>query len=411
MPHTLITFIGTGSLDRNNNAKREYRQATYTYNGQEVGCDSFVSSVLYDYLEVDRLILIGTAKSMWEEVYLRFSEKQGLSLDDDYYLHLAGLSESSRFDTPLDSFDLSKVEAVLGEGSHIRLIPYGLNESEQWDIFHVLNEVFQELEEGEEVSLDITHAFRSLPLFSFTAMTYLQDVTTKNVKLSGIYYGMLDVAKEFDGKAPIVNLSLILELQDWIKGAYAFIQYGHADLLSSLVENKHTGDLLMEFSDALRLNYLSRINRSLHKFSALKSKFNKPIEQLVIPQVLKDFTGRLLPAQSKSQSAFQLQLSIWHRERKNYGAAYIVFVESLITWKCEENNTRWNSISAREVAKNSLRQGLKEENEIALIYARCYEIRNNIAHNVKEKKRQLKPNFDQLKTDQERVLSLTKHTK
>ena len=73
---TLISFIGTGSLNADQKkSNRKYRTATYTIKGQEVGTDSFVSAVLFEHLKINRLILIGTARSMWEEVYEHFAKK------------------------------------------------------------------------------------------------------------------------------------------------------------------------------------------------------------------------------------------------------------------------------------------------------------------------------------------------
>ncbi len=49
-------------------------------------------------------------------------------------------------------------------------IPNGSNEQEQWEIFKI---VTNSLESNEEVYFDITHGFRTIPLLTFLAASYL----------------------------------------------------------------------------------------------------------------------------------------------------------------------------------------------------------------------------------------------
>lgn len=380
MPRTLISFIGTGSLNKSNEAVREYRTATYTFEGKEIGRDSFIASVLYNHLKIDRLILIGTVKSMWEEVYQKFSSERGIEIDEEYYLQLSDWADKSGYKTSLDSFDLSKLIDVLGEDSQVRLIPYGLNEQEQWSIFNVLTDVFKTLETREEIYLDITHAFRSLPIFSMTALMYLQDVLQKSVEIKGVYYGMLETSSEFNGQTPIVDLSLILKLQDWIKGAYSFLNFGKGYLIADLLEDKTEGKLLRSFSDSLSLNYLADIEKKIHQFRSLAKKVEQPIARMILPPVLLDFTNRLM--HSKTQAEFQLELSIWHREQKSFSSAYIVFVESMITYACEQEGWDWQKINDRNKAKSRLKSYAKYK-ALRRSYKNCNSIRNNIAHNLR----------------------------
>jgi hypothetical protein len=72
MTKILISFVGTGSLDKNNQSVRAYRKAQYEIQGKTHET-SFVAEALAKHLEIEKIFLIGTAKSMWEEVYLKFS--------------------------------------------------------------------------------------------------------------------------------------------------------------------------------------------------------------------------------------------------------------------------------------------------------------------------------------------------
>ena len=129
------------------------RDRTYTINGKEVGTDSFVSAVLFDHFKADRLILIGTAKSMWEEVYEQFARKGEKYFDEDYYYQLGTWAEESNHSTSIETMDMTTLEKTLGNNSKVRVIPYGLDEKEQWTIFNILTDVFKELSKGETLSL------------------------------------------------------------------------------------------------------------------------------------------------------------------------------------------------------------------------------------------------------------------
>jgi len=70
----LISPLGTGPAENNDISKREYTEAEYKF--QDSGKTyktSFIAAALSDHLQVDKLYLIGTSKSMWEEVYRYFS--------------------------------------------------------------------------------------------------------------------------------------------------------------------------------------------------------------------------------------------------------------------------------------------------------------------------------------------------
>lgn len=377
MPRTLISFIGTGPTIQAKQA-RAYRTAAYTLDGKDIGTGAFIASVLADMLLTDRLILIGTVRSMWEEVYRFFAEKNGLAVDEDYWLALAELSENGSHKSDWNGFDFAELRQVLGDKSRVLLIPYGLDKQEHYDIFQVLTEAFKSLPDGEEVYLDVTHGFRSLPLFSLTSLLYLQDVLQTSVRLEKIYYGMLEASGEFDGKTPVVDLSLVFEIQNWIKAAYAFMQFGKGGLTADLLTDKQQQKTVREFSDALSLNYLTKIEKQLHNFRSVGMKIDQPLAKLFLPPVLTDFTDRLLHL--KTQAAFQLELSIWHFEKSDYSSAYIVFVESLVTYVCEQENLAWQEIFDRQYAKNELKKGQKYKS-LRKIYKSCNKIRNAIAHN------------------------------
>ena len=63
----LISFIGTGRKAANE-GKQEYEKAIYGLTDGSQRESSLITSVLYHHLKPDKLIVIGTAKSIWSEL-------------------------------------------------------------------------------------------------------------------------------------------------------------------------------------------------------------------------------------------------------------------------------------------------------------------------------------------------------
>jgi CRISPR-associated Csx2 family protein len=62
----------------------------------------------------------------------------------------------------------------------------GFTEKEIWEIF---TEIYQKIDEGTHLYLDVTHGFRHLPMIILAACMYLRR--TKQVIIQVIYYGVL----------------------------------------------------------------------------------------------------------------------------------------------------------------------------------------------------------------------------
>ncbi len=374
MPKTLISFIGTGRPDD----QRSYRTAQYSFNGNVIA-SSFVSSVIADSLKVDKLYLLGTTKSMWEEVYRFFCEKNKIELDEDYWIALGEFSDKANHQTQPEDFDYTQLEQVLGNGSRVKIMPYGLNQAEQWSIFEGLEDLLSDTTLDEEIYLDITHSFRSMPLFSMTSIMYIQDVLGKHIQFKGIFYGMLEVMREFDDIAPIVDLSLVIEIQNWIKAAHSFMNYGKGYMLSKLMENEKDAQLIKSFTNAISLNYLKEIEQKLTNLRALSDKSNQGIVKYIIPAVLADLITRLNRAKGLSHAHFQFELSVWHREKTNFAAAYLVFVEAMVTFLCESKGLDWRDFDIRHNTK----QNLNKSHPIYKIFRASNRMRNDIAHDLR----------------------------
>ncbi len=100
-------------------------------------------------------------------------------------------------------------------------IPEGRSEQELWEIF---DKVASAVNHGDRVLLDITHAFRSIPMIVFAATACLRRM--KNVTIERIVYDALG-ARQGD-VAPIPDLTSLL---DQISGTEALLKRDEAQLM------------------------------------------------------------------------------------------------------------------------------------------------------------------------------------
>ena len=97
----------------------------------------------------------------------------------------------------------------------------GYSEDEIWSIFR---KVYEKLDYRDEIFLDITHGFRSLPMLSMVLLEYAK--TLKRITVSKIFYGAFEALGEaykieqiypnpIDRKTPLLELTAFSQLQEW----------------------------------------------------------------------------------------------------------------------------------------------------------------------------------------------------
>ena len=118
-------------------------------------------------------------------------------------------------------------------------ISEGFSEEEIWSIF---NSVYGKLQEEDEIYFDVTHSFRSIPLFSTILFNYAHYL--KRTNLVGVYYGafeklgpayMVRHIPVEERIAPIIDLTSIVRLQELTAAANNLHQYGKMSTLSDLI--------------------------------------------------------------------------------------------------------------------------------------------------------------------------------
>ncbi len=387
MAKVLISFIGTGPLvnrgtSGEEKSAREYRMASYHLADKDLGEYSFTAAALYDTLDIDKVILLGTTHSMWEEVYRYFLEKKGESVDDSVYCEIADHCEQSTSNTDLSVPHIDKIEAAVGKDAHVVLIRYGVSEEEINENINIILQLNQLLSTGDELVVDVTHSFRSLPITIMNLLLYLKNVSNKNINISHIYYGMIEMSREY-GYAPIVDLNKILELNDWIVGANTFRQYGSAYKIAELMKGMDTdvSRRLKHFSDVLNLNHLAAISQETQSLRAIANReFASQLPEMIVKPIIKEFL-RNFQNTEQNPALFQYKLAQWQFKRMNFASALISLQESILTYACVQS--RHNPFDKNE--RQSVKDGICEDNgtiayELRGVYFEVTKNRNVVAH-------------------------------
>ena len=394
----LIAGIGGGK----NKETGTYRVANYKIENKVYEQRSFITSALEEHYGIDKTIFIGTTGSMWDNLYEFYSKKYQKDYDENYHLDLMGVIDNATMDTDINSLNLSKFNETFKNQILAIVTKYGMNELEIFENFNLIIKLKDELEDGDEVYLDITHSFRSNAFWMFLVINYLTDVEDKNITVKAITYGMLEAQK--DGVAPVVDLNAFYKILQWIKGANNFKNYGNSYLIEENIENEKLSKKLKNFSDALNMNYIGSLRQSINSLKKLEDDIGnlEGPAKLIIPKVIKDFMDRF--ASEDKDYLFQAKLAKWHFEQKRYAMAYININEAIIGFimdtlelpiltadkKRDENKLAkdWLNIVISRHETNKTYPNFKTDKdnmelyEYIKIFEHSRRVRNEIAHSI-----------------------------
>jgi CRISPR-associated Csx2 family protein len=233
-----ISFLGTNN----------YTECIYSFNSDKSPVVTFVQSALInifcsDWTENDKIYIFTTEEALenWKK-----------------------LQSEWNVNTPFENV----------------MIKSGKNETEIWEIFQSM---FKVMLEYDELYVDITHSFRSLPLLASSLLQYAKFL--RHISVKAIYYGAFEtlgnprdiqnrIPNPNDRNAPIFDLTAFSEIQDWAAAANDFIRFGNSSRLNQLTKDDINPVLrLSEGKDEVASN-LKKLNDNIDKLS-LNIKTNR----------------------------------------------------------------------------------------------------------------------------------------
>ena len=212
----------------------------------------------------------------------------------------------------------------------------GFTEKEIWDNFQ---KIYDTISENEEVIVDITHSFRSLPMLLITLLNYAKQL--KKIKVLGIYYAAfesLGTIQEVSKKepeeriVPILDLTSFSTLQDWTNATFDFINNGNIQKLQNLIKQ-------------LNIKINSNIPSEKHLPDTVIKKLNKLVHNIALcrGKELLDFDyddlkNNVLSLKSKvTLPAFEYLIEEIENKIKSFNNEVSDLILTIIQWCIEHN--------------------------------------------------------------------------
>lgn len=319
----------------------------------------FVAEPLIKSDHWNKIVIIGTVKSSWSDLYMYFAENP----DSDIYDELEGFEEQYGINTneaEMDAFEKRINEVYNQEHIFSKIAPYGIPAKVILTFYGVNKDQLQKnyaristikdsftRNDANHVSFDITHSFRSLPIYNLVILNYLQKVSSYNISIDHIYYGNLEFSRENDGISQIVDLANLINVMELTSGVSEFKNTGSAVTLTESMgqENQSLKNAIEEFEWATQLNSFSSIKRSLlnlleatdseeddkRPYADLKQMIEETLEENMSKNTKnffrdKDLTGE--PAMFHYADE-QYVISKWYYKQHRYGEAIATALEAL----------------------------------------------------------------------------------
>ena len=307
----LISILGAGN----------YKETIYKFGDIQERTD-YVLSVIRKIIKPDKIYIVGTEQSRWN------------------------LADQS-----------------IGEYEKV-VIPFGTNHQEFWQMFEILSGLDVE---NKDIYMDLTHGFRSIPLFISTVMNFFEKV--KNAKIKGVYYGMFEVQGDVK---PIIDMLPILEMNNWIEGYTLYKEYGDSRKMGDLIQEKYK-----QIPNEEKRNYhnLGKLPKVLEKsskafgFTALDFYIKSLNDVINVSKNLEPIPSNLKAMEflindiEKSSEIFQnisknwekqLKLAEIYFEKNRYAQSLTALRESMITFILEEAGLDWEDRDLRETGLGKL---------------------------------------------------------
>lgn len=364
---TLISFLGKSKFDPNTG----YRTANYRFDAGFAREVPFFGMALTEYLQPQRLILVGTAGSMWDVFFDRGA--------DDESDELEGLIDAAAVDGVSADMLRGHAERLshkLGIEVQCLLIGYARDEREQADLLLDLAGVVRK---DEHVALDVTHSFRHLPMLALVAARYLSK--TRGVCVDDIYYGAVEMKDPVTEEAPVLRLKGMLTMLDWVDALATYDKDGDygvfAPLLAADGMDSAQARFLAQASFFERTSNAAQAAQTLSTVIESVSTHDGKLARLFRGELIKRLAWFRKPARQAREAA----LAEAYLQRSDFLRAAVFIQEACKSKRAVDNGLDQNLRSQRDACHESLRDNSAE-------YRQLSHLRNAMAHGEQSESRE-----------------------
>ena len=367
MSSVLLTFLGRVPKDQ-----QGYRVTRYDFgDGQTQAPAAFFGWPLLQHLGAARLVILGTAGSMWEHLFE--GDHDFGDADEEARLALVEACEQQAV-TAAHLAPLAPLLAQrLGREVWLEIIPYAHDPAEQVALLRIMA---AHVEAGDRVHLDVTHGFRHLPMLGILSALHLR--MARQAKIDGIWYGAYDPDT---GAAPVHNLVGLLNIADWVQALHTYDKDGDYGAFADLLDQGQglSGKLLREAAFFERTSNPVKAREKLSTWSALPERF--PHTDSTAALFREELEQRLAWVRGGNRAAWEEALGWQHLERGDYVRAVIYGMEAVISAEVVRQKGNLNDFDDRDYCRKSL----KDNEDFKTLNG----LRNALAHGVRPFNQQL----------------------
>lgn len=359
---TLISFLGKGRAD----PQTGYRTASYRFDTRFIRCVPYFGLALTEYLKPQKLILVGTAGSMWDV----FFEQQG-ELDEALIDAVAKESVSAE----LLAHHQELLTEKLGVPVECLLIPYARETAEQAAILGHLSDV---VGAREKIAIDVTHGFRHLPMLALVAARYLTHVA--GVEIEDIYYGALEMTPP-NGETPVLRLGGMLTMLDWIEALANYDKDGDYGVFAPLLEQDgmERADELKQAAFYERSSNPVKAREKLTGIDRVLADHDAPMSALF----KEELRNRIAWYRGATRHDWELALADAYLERRDFVRAAIYLFEAAVTKAVTDEKGNPADFAQRDEAWGKLRQNTPRAKKLEYL-------RNALAHGVRSENQEVR---------------------
>lgn len=210
---------------------------------------------------------------------------------------------------------LQDLQARIGLKPQIEQIDIeaGFSEEEIWDIF---NTVYSKLQPSDQIYFDVTHAFRSIPLFSIVLFNYSKLMI--GTQLVSIMYGAFEkLGPAFKVKelpvdervAPVIDLTNIARLQEYNQIASSQKNFGKLQQLKKAIASEladNSGQAVKDLCNSISEldEYIATINIQAIKAGKYISKFRNNYKNVKKKMTLTEPLSNILDELNRETADF-----------------------------------------------------------------------------------------------------------
>lgn len=209
-----ISFLGIG----------DYKPTTYSLNGRKADSSRYVQSAELEIIGpdyFDRIFLVMTESSRKKHYKELKSELTKLGVDN---IHDISITED-------------------------------LEPAHHWGWFE---SILSFIDHGDELTVDLTHGYRIIPIVFSTALNFLQKA--KNIRIKAVYYGAFEAGIE--NTAPIVNAKDFYVINEWTDAVARLVEDADPGKLGRVAQKEENTNL-KEFDDPELVDAFDELTKAL----------------------------------------------------------------------------------------------------------------------------------------------------